>query len=231
VRVVRTGITGSISTPSHRWLPARSELRTRIRTSRDVWGDGLTDHGESNGETVDVGLARNAEAPFEDRFTLRQHSPRRKPMTDSIDKGAVVAHLNKILEMELAGVVRYTHYALMIYGYNRIPIVSWMQAQADESLGHAREAGELITHLGEHPSLSIGPLLETQKHDIGDILRESLEHERAALAVYKELLAAVDGKSVLLEEYARRLIAAEEMHQGDVDKMLRRPGDVGTYSA
>jgi bacterioferritin len=78
--------------------------------------------------------------------------------------------------------------------------------------------------------LSIGPLLETQQHDIGDILRESLEHERAALAVYKELLAAVDGKSVLLEEYARRLIAAEEMHQGDVDKMLRRPGDVGTYS-
>jgi len=151
-------------------------------------------------------------------------------MTDSFDKGAVVAHLNKILEMELAGVVRYTHYALMIYGYNRIPIVSWMQAQADESLGHAREAGELITHLGEHPSLSIGPLLETQQHDIGDILRESLEHERAALAVYKELLVVVDGKSVLLEEYARRLIAAEEMHQGDVDKMLRRPGDVGTYS-
>jgi bacterioferritin len=73
-------------------------------------------------------------------------------------------------------------------------------------------------------------LLETQQHDIGDLLRESLEHERAALAVYKELLAAVDGKSVLLEEYARRLIAAEEMHQGDVDKMLRRPGDVATYS-
>jgi bacterioferritin len=104
-----------------------------------------------------------------------------------------------------------------------------MQAQADESLGHAREAGELITQLGEHPSLAIGPLLESHRHDIGDILRESLEHERAALAVYKELLTAVDGKSVLLEEYARRLIAAEEMHQGDVDKMLRRPGDVGTY--
>ena len=151
-------------------------------------------------------------------------------MADTFDKGVVVAHLNKILEMELAGVVRYTHYALMIYGYNRIPIVSWMQAQADESLGPAREAGELITHLGEHPSLSIGPLLETHKHDIGDILRESLEHERAALAVYKELLAVVDGKSVLLEEYARRLIAAEEMHQGDVDKMLRRPGDVATYA-
>jgi bacterioferritin len=151
-------------------------------------------------------------------------------MAEDYDRASVVAHLNKILELELAGVVRYTHYALMIYGYNRIPIVSWMQQQADESLLHAREAGEMITHLGEHPSLAIGPLLETHKHDIGDILRESLEHERAALTIYRELLTLVEGRSVLLEEYARRMIAGEEMHQGDVDKMLRKPGEVAAFS-
>ena len=151
-------------------------------------------------------------------------------MTDKIDRQAVVAILNRILEQELAGVVRYTHYALMINGYNRIPIVSWMQAQADESLVHARQAGEMITHLGEHPSLAIGPLLETYKHDIGDLLRESLEHERAALASYKELLALVNDRSVLLEEYARQLIMAEEMHQGEVEKMLRKPGEFGAAS-
>lgn len=151
-------------------------------------------------------------------------------MTKAFDKTAVVAHLNKILELELAGVVRYTHYALMIYGYNRIPIVSWMQQQADESLAHARQAGEMITHLGEHPSLAIGPLLETHNHDIGDILRESLEHEQAALATYKELLILAEGQSVLLEEYARQMIAEEEMHQGEVDKMLRKPGEVGAFS-
>jgi bacterioferritin len=89
---------------------------------------------------------------------------------------------------------------------------------------HAREAGEMVTHLGGHPSLAIGPLLETHQHDIGDILRESLAHERSALAIYEELLNLVKDKSVLLEEYARRLIATEEMHQGEVDKMLRRPG-------
>ena len=151
-------------------------------------------------------------------------------MTENFDKMAVVAHLNKLLELELAGVVRYTHYALMIYGYNRIPIVSWMKRQADESLAHARQAGEMITHLGEHPSLAIGPLLETHNHDIGDILRESLEHEQVALATYKELLTLVEGQSVLLEEYARQMIAEEEMHQGDVDKMLRKPGEVGKFS-
>ena len=145
-------------------------------------------------------------------------------MTEAeIDKDAVVTVLNKILETELAGVVRYTHYSLMVFGYGRIPIVSWMRGQATESLNHANEAGELITHLDCHPSLGIGPLLETHRHDIGDILRESLDHEMLALNTYKELLNLVEGQHVMLEEYARRMIALEEMHLGDVRKMLKRP--------
>jgi bacterioferritin len=71
------------------------------------------------------------------------------------------------MELELSGVVRYTHYALMVYGYNRIPIVDWMKKNADESLVHAARAGEMVTLLGGHPSLAIGPLLETHRHDIG----------------------------------------------------------------
>ncbi|MCC6405906.1 MAG: bacterioferritin [Planctomycetes bacterium] len=145
------------------------------------------------------------------------------------DKPAVVRLLNKILEMELAGVVRYTHYSLMVYGYSRIPIVSWLRAQADESMGHATKAGELVTHLGEHPSLSIGPLLETHNHDIGAILREAMAHERATLQAYHELLAGVEGRSIMLEEYAREMIYAEEMHLGEVDKMLRNPGQIGAF--
>jgi len=142
-----------------------------------------------------------------------------------IDKDAVIGVLNSILEAELAGVVRYTHYALMVFGYNRIPIVSWMRAQATESLAHANQAGEMITHLGGHPSLGIGPLLETHRHDIGDILRESLEHETQALKEYYRLLELVTGRSVLLEEYARSMCALEETHVGEVRKMLLKPGD------
>ena len=143
----------------------------------------------------------------------------------NFDTKAVIEVLNEILETELAGVVRYCHYSLMVFGYGRIPIVSWMRSQADESLLHAHEAGELITHLEHHPSLGIGPLLETHQHDVGDILRESLEHELLALSAYHRLLELVEGKSVLLEEYARRLISQEEMHLGEVRKMLRRPGE------
>ena len=148
----------------------------------------------------------------------------------SLNQQKVIELLNRILELELAGVVRYTHYSFMIYGYSRIPIVSWMREQAQESLGHAQEAGELVTHFGGHPSLGIGPLLETHKHDIGDILRESLEHETESLKTYQQLLDLVAGQSVLLEEYARRMISAEELHLGEVDKMLRKPGSINTFS-
>jgi len=142
----------------------------------------------------------------------------------------IINSLNQILEMELAGVVRYTHYALMVYGYSRIPIISWLRGQATESLDHANQAGEIITNLGGHPSLAIGPLLETHNHDIGNILRESLDHETVSLDCYKELLPLVEGKSVMLEEYARQMIHTEELHLGEVDKMLRNPGDVEPFT-
>lgn len=150
--------------------------------------------------------------------------------SENIDKPAVLSVINKILEAELAGVVRYTHYSFMVYGYGRIPIVSWLRSQAEESMLHAQQAGELVTALGGHPSLGIGRLLESEKHDIGDILRESLTHENDALDLYRQLLTLVDGRDVMLEEYARRMIAEETMHISEVDKMLRQPGDIQPFS-
>ena len=144
----------------------------------------------------------------------------------SLNKKKVIAQLNRILECELAGVVRYTHYSMMIFGYSRIPIVAWFQAEATESLAHAQQAGEMVTRLGGHPSLAIGPLLETHEHDIGQILRETLQAEHVALALYTDLLELVAGENVALEEYARQLIAAEEEHIDEIDKMLRKPGEV-----
>jgi len=144
----------------------------------------------------------------------------------TIDKKKVIAQLNRILECELAGVVRYTHYSMMIFGYSRIPIVSWFRAEAAESLTHAQRAGELVTRLGGHPSLAIGPLLETHEHDIGQILRETLQAEHVALGHYQKLLSLVANKNVALEEYARDLIEQEEEHVDEIDKMLRKPGEV-----
>ena len=150
---------------------------------------------------------------------------------EKFDKATAVELLNHIMEAELAGVVRYTHYSLMVFGHNRIPIVSWLRNEASTCLAHANEAGELVTHFGEHPSLKIGALLETHKHGINDILIESLEAEKAGLALYRELYDLVRDRSVLLEDYARRMIAEEQLHVGEVNKMLRKPGEIDQFKA
>jgi bacterioferritin len=141
-----------------------------------------------------------------------------------LDTKAALKTLNRILEAELAGVVRYTHYSFMVFGYSRIPIIGWLESQATESLQHARQAGEMITHLGGQPSLGIGRTLEAPLKSIGDIMRDALEHERAATKLYRELLAQTEGRSLVVEEYARGQIATEELHAGEIEKMLRHPG-------
>jgi len=138
----------------------------------------------------------------------------------------IIDALNHILELELAGVVRYMHYSFMIFGHNRIPIVAWLRDQANESNAHAALAGEHITAFGGHPSLKIGALLETHQHDVNEILKEAHEHEKEGLQAYYDLLELVAGKSVWLEEYARDQIAAEEMHLADIRKMMRKPGSI-----
>ena len=147
-----------------------------------------------------------------------------------IDQDRVVSVLNRLLEAELAGVIRYTHYSFLVFGFGRIPLVAWLREQATEALAHAQQAGEWITTLGAYPSLAIGPLLDSHKHDTGVMLRESLEAEGEALKLYRELLALVKERSVALEEYVRQMIQAEEVHAAEVDKMLRKPGELSAFA-
>ncbi|AFY87426.1 MAG: hypothetical protein CLLPBCKN_004488 [Chroococcidiopsis cubana SAG 39.79] len=138
-----------------------------------------------------------------------------------LDQKKTIELLNSIMEFELAGVVRYTHYSLMVTGPNRIPIVEFFKLQATESLTHAQQVGEILTGLEGHPSLRIAPMEETHQHTVRDILEESLSHERKALDLYKKLLDTVEDASVYLEEFARTMIGTEELHNIEIKKMLR----------
>ncbi len=136
----------------------------------------------------------------------------------------VCSILNEIMEYELAGVVRYTHSSMMASGPYRIPIVDFLKEQANESLIHAQQAGELIVGLDGHPSQKIAKIEETHRHSVQDILEESLEHEMHALSLYKKLLASVEDASVYLEEYARGKIGEEEQHSLELKMMLKDYG-------
>ena len=133
----------------------------------------------------------------------------------------VCSILNEIIELEMAGVVRYAHSSLMVTGPNRIPIVQFLQEQATESLQHALQAGEYITGFDGHPSQKISVIEENHDHSVTQILQESLEHELKAVQKYKELLEEVADASIMLEEYARGQIGMEEQHALEVKKMLK----------
>lgn len=138
----------------------------------------------------------------------------------SDNKAKILVHLDKILEAELSGVVRYLHYSFMIFGPNRIPITGWFRNHANEGITHAVTIGEKITALGGHPTLKVKPVPETNKHNVMDILEESLEFEREGLRLYHELLGLV-GDDVALEEMVRGLILEETTHIEEVEKMIK----------
>jgi len=138
-----------------------------------------------------------------------------------LNSNQAISLLNDILEYELAGVVKYTHFALMVTGPNRLVLDKFFKGQASESLQHAQQAGELLTGLGGHPSQKIPKIEETNKHTINDLLNESLIHESKAINLYKELLNCAENKSLYIEEYAREMVKQEEMHSIEIKKMLR----------
>ena len=138
-----------------------------------------------------------------------------------MNKEKVIKAMSQIFDHELKGVIRYTHYALMIFGPNRLPHIQFFREQAKESLTHADMIGEHITGLGGHPPLNTGNIEETHKHSIEDILNETLAHEREAIEMYYKLLQLVQEKSVYLEEFARSMIGQEELHALEVAKMLK----------
>ena len=137
------------------------------------------------------------------------------------NKEKVINILNEIMRYELSGVVRYTHYALMVTGRDRLSLTQFFKEQANESLLHAQQAGELVTGLDGHPSLEISIIEETNQHASIELLRESAEHEKTAVSLYRGLLDAVEGESILVEEFAREMIKSEEIHSMELSKMLK----------
>lgn len=144
---------------------------------------------------------------------------------EEFDRDELVGVLNSIVELELAGAVRYTQYSLMVFGHARIPITGWMREQAAESLAHAVMAGEEVTALGAKVSLGIGDLVGTHHTTVDEMMQEMLVHERAGIELYERLHELTAGISISLEEYASQMVRSEEMHVGEIQKMLRSRGD------
>lgn len=141
-----------------------------------------------------------------------------RPM--SSDRKATIDQMNRILQLELAGVSRYLHYSFLVFGPNRIPIVSFFREQASEGIQHAVMVGEKITAYSGHPTIVVESPPEPEKHDVRSLLQESLDFERKGLQAYKDLLKMC-GDDIALEELTRSQVRAETEHCEEVEKMLR----------
>jgi bacterioferritin len=142
-----------------------------------------------------------------------------------LDRDEAIKVLNEIVELELAGSVRYTQYSLMVFGHARIPITGWMQEQATEAHAHAIAAGEEVTSMGGKVSLGIGELVGTHHDSVDEMMEEMLVHERRGIDLYARLLEVTEGRDVSLEEFARQMVRNEQLHVAEIQKMLRKRGD------
>jgi bacterioferritin len=133
-----------------------------------------------------------------------------QPRARAYDVPAVIDVLNEILKMELATVVYYTHYSFMVYG------------QATESLTHAQGAGDMILRLEGKPEMGIASLPSTHHNTIDEILQEAVAREADGVNLYRKLHAMIKDKSIVLEEYASRMVAAESLHVSEMRMMLRK---------
>ena len=74
----------------------------------------------------------------------------------------------------------------------------------------------------KRPALGIAALPTTSHNTIDEILTESIQREEAGVELYRELLALVKDKSVVLEEYATRLVSAEAVPLREMELMLMK---------
>ena len=138
------------------------------------------------------------------------------------DTNRTVAVLNRLLEAELAGVVRYTHYSFLVFGFGRIPIVSWLRGAGDR-IARARAAGRRLDHDARRATRRwrSGRCSTRTRPTSAPCCASRCRPRAPPCALYRELLDVVAGNSVALEEFARQMIQAEELHAAEVDKMLQ----------
>ena len=120
-----------------------------------------------------------------------------KPGQSPLDTAATVEVLNRILHMELSGVMQHFHHR-------------WVSRWLRTSRPRAVAIGQHIASLQGGTAVDVGDLMEEALSGSADILNAALAHEEERVGEYRRLLELVSGRSDGLETFARTQIAADE---------------------
>jgi bacterioferritin len=138
-----------------------------------------------------------------------------------LDQQKTLDLLQNIMEYELAGVIRYTYYSLVVTGSNRTAIVDFIKEQAEESLTHAQRVGEILVSLKGNPKPRSTEIEEIEEKSVKNILIASQNHEQKAIEMYKELLSSVRENNPELIEFISDMIEEEGSHHLELEQMIQ----------
>lgn len=117
----------------------------------------------------------------------------------ALDAGATVEALNRILHLELNGVMQQYHHA-------------WMSRCMQASRPRAIAVGEHIAALTGGTSVGVEKLMKEALVSADAMLDAARAHEKRRVEEYRRLLELVAGRHPALEAFARAQIATEETH-------------------
>ena len=136
-------------------------------------------------------------------------------------KEKLIKALNKDLEREMAGIVRYLHHSFIVFGPNRGPLVQMFRDQANEATAHAIQLGEKITALGGHPTVKVDQVFEPGHQTVEDMLAEDLKAEKQQLGLYTEQLREFSDENLPMKLMLEQIIISEQDHVDEMGKYLR----------
>ena len=136
-------------------------------------------------------------------------------------KERLIKALNKDLEREMAGIVRYLHHSFIVFGPHRGPLVEMFRTQATESTTHAIQLGEKITALGGHPTVRVEQVFEPGDQTIEEMIEEDLKAERTQLELYTQQLREFGDENLPIKLMLEQVIIAEQTHVDEMEKYLR----------
>ena len=132
-------------------------------------------------------------------------------------RAELIENLNRALSYELAGVIQYSQHSYLVTGTDREVFKGWFRDQAEEAQDHAEVLGDKIVALGGVPTVE--PAMIRQSIETKEMLRQDLELEREAMAVYMAAWGACDDNDLPQKFWIEGQIADEQMHIEELEKL------------
>jgi bacterioferritin len=129
----------------------------------------------------------------------------------------LIENLNRALGLELAGVIQYMQHSFLVTGPEREVFCGFFRDQSKEARKHAETLGDKIVALGGVPTVEPGDI--RQSTDLGEMLRQDLELERAAMQAYVASWRACTDEELATRFLLEERIASEQKHIEEFEKL------------